>query len=1606
MNRIAWRRKGKRWWAIMATVALPCTVTSADILLVPSQHATIQNAIDASSNGDLVEIANGTYTGSGNKDLDFGGKAITVRSASGDPALCILDCDSNGRGFYFHSGEGRDSVVEGLRITNGYAVGADGGGICCDNSSPTLVICVFSENVASRGGGIACTYGSNPLLTSCIIDGNQTNSMYGGGGGMYCLSSSPTLDKCTISGNLTTWGGGGVACIAGGSPTLANCTIGGNTAGAGGGVYCSSCSPTLTNCTISGNSTTLDSGGGVYLLVGSPAFTNCTISGNTAAEHGGGISCSASLTLNNCTVGGNSAAANGGGLYCSSSNTLIANSVFWGNTPQEIYVYSGSLQATHSNVQGGTGESWFGTGCIDVDPLFSSVSDYHLLSSSPCIDAGSNSLVPPDTLDLNSNGNDAEPLPIDLDGNPRFVDGNLDSSAIVDMGAYEYQADCNSNGVYDATDVASGTSFDCDSNGIPDECQTPDGSLLAAWMGGASGDWSVASNWCPTGVPNNNGTEYSVVIVPGAQVMLDIDIQITALDVDETSTILFSQNPGTTLDVLGEDLLNNRGSIEVYNDGGSSTAPPILSARGAIQNSGIIKLNGNTQPSKFVPLVDSGASFVGTGELLLGGQGVAIVGASSREVENCSGHVIRGAGEIKGSFANHGEVTANIPDESITLDRHDVKVNDGLIQATDGGIVTIVGTLDQTSDGVLSAGTFGEIVLTTDNTKEAFVTGGTINRGDNGSVFLMQSSTIKDLTILGGLTVPGEETGIIAGTIKNTGTIELVGQGTGSTLEAREATAQLIGTGRVLLRSKNQASVLHSGGPTDVITNGPEHTIEGVGAISAALVNQGLVLATSVGGSIDTLTVADSVIPRIIENGSTGTLRASDSKILVIERNLTNNGLLEATSNGIVDIYEDVTGNGNLQAFSAGTVRVNGTPEQPITVHNHGLHAQGGTIDLNGATVTLGNGIDEPTGWAPNVNGQILLSSSSLQGKHGLVITGGITILQASTIEFTPTSGFAECPIVVCPDTAAEPSAIAELTVDSDSSITAVNLEVCTNGVLDIDGTMTFGGSVELATTDTNGWYWGPASTLEMTGGVGLPDHDPTNYVTLEVGGMDRGLDPSTHQGAPAGFLNNYGLTELIIGPGTHLSLVDRFDNGNRGGTGGQVEALYVDTLRFADTTGFLNLNGLHLYYNTIDPPSASNQMIDCRYTDGNCDGDVDMADFAMFQTCFGRGSIPNRCDRYDLNVDGDIDLQDYELFANTLSSPSELGQPGYGSVDERLSSLGLNMRGDASELAAVTALMQLRNESFVHSVSVDQVGDPLPGPAGDHDYPGGPDGAPTGFNIAEIGMIYAEDVDPSDDVDDSFLYIVLDVTDTDSAGDSDSNPPCQFDVGNDGLATSEGSQSYPDQGNESYAVTVCFDVDPQDFNATVGNLCAYQSNGLTLRLRMDGAYGEGMITLFIDDYNTDFLSTDSEGETVQTFPPPGLTNDPGESNLDDYLQLQATGNDVEFVLKRVDSHLSSQMLANVFACVNSDSSFDLQPEDAAVTSLWRVSFRNIISEPEMAFRRTDRHLELPLIGTVENKIGSPLGENPKFSGVSANPNHEKQAPTNRSNHQAARQYR
>ena len=217
--------------ASVLVLALTAATTNADTIYVcwdgSGDYLTIQEGIDVASNGDEVVVCDGTYTDIGNKNLDFAGKAITVRSENG-PDNCIIDCEGDGRGFYFYSGEAETSVVEGFTITDGLA--SDGGGVSCDWwSSPTLTNCTIAGNTAGLGGGgLGCYYDSSPTLTNCTITGNAAEGVNGAGGGVHCLhNGNPTLSNCTIVGNTAGYGGGGVLC-GDSSVILANCILWGN----------------------------------------------------------------------------------------------------------------------------------------------------------------------------------------------------------------------------------------------------------------------------------------------------------------------------------------------------------------------------------------------------------------------------------------------------------------------------------------------------------------------------------------------------------------------------------------------------------------------------------------------------------------------------------------------------------------------------------------------------------------------------------------------------------------------------------------------------------------------------------------------------------------------------------------------------------------------------------------------------------------------------------------------------------------------------------------------------------------------------------------------------------------------------------------------------------------------------------------------------------------------------------------------------------------------------------------------------------------------------------------------------------------------------------
>ena len=223
----------------------------------------IQAAIDASSDGDEIIVAKGTYTSTTSDVVDMRGKEIWLHS-SGGAEVTIIDGEGTRRGIICQNGEGSNTSIEGFTIIRGFTKGT---------------------YPANCGGGMSNINRSSPTLTNCTI---KNNTAHGWGGGMFNDNSSPTLTNCTFTGNTAVYDGGGMYNWHSSSPTLENCTFENNTASYGGGMWNNFVAfPTLTDCTFTGNTAVYD-GGGMYNTTNSgPTLTDTTVCGNTPDQISG-----------------------------------------------------------------------------------------------------------------------------------------------------------------------------------------------------------------------------------------------------------------------------------------------------------------------------------------------------------------------------------------------------------------------------------------------------------------------------------------------------------------------------------------------------------------------------------------------------------------------------------------------------------------------------------------------------------------------------------------------------------------------------------------------------------------------------------------------------------------------------------------------------------------------------------------------------------------------------------------------------------------------------------------------------------------------------------------------------------------------------------------------------------------------------------------------------------------------------------------------------------------------------------------------------------------------------------------------------------------------
>ena len=283
---------------------------------------------------------------------------------------------------------------------------------------------------------------ANPTILSgdIGIEGNSSDNSYH----VVVGENNATLDGFTIADGNAEYGFGG-GMLNYGSPTVTNCIFTGNLAGYGGGMSNGYNNPTVTNCTFIGNSAAYDGGGMFNYWYSNAVVINCAFIGNSASYYGGGMGneYSSGLTVTNCTFSGNMS-INGTVLACGfwvqeyPNSVTMANCIIWNGLDWLWNNDNSTITISYSDVNGG----WPGTGDIDADPCFVGNGNYRLLSGSPCIDAGNNSAVPAGVT-------------TDLDGFPRFIDGDCNDSNIVDMGAYEFlRSDINHDGFVNLTDFA------------------------------------------------------------------------------------------------------------------------------------------------------------------------------------------------------------------------------------------------------------------------------------------------------------------------------------------------------------------------------------------------------------------------------------------------------------------------------------------------------------------------------------------------------------------------------------------------------------------------------------------------------------------------------------------------------------------------------------------------------------------------------------------------------------------------------------------------------------------------------------------------------------------------------------------------------------------------------------------------------------------------------------------------------------------------------------------------------------------------------------------------------------------------------------------------
>ena len=266
------------------------------------------------------------------------------------------------------------------------------------------------------------------------------------------------LDGLTVSGGVAAAGpGDGAGVYASGDVAVVGCTLEDNHAGTGGGLFSFTGELRAVHSRFIGNSAGVGAGMAVAGFGSSPSALvhGCAFLGNEATVMGGGINAEAPLAVTSSVFHANRGGLLGGGAVLATTDVVSSatSCIASDNGSHFAQLLVGQVDYTcddsYDPSAGGAGNLALDPGFVDPlgpDGIAGTADDdLRLAAGSPCVDAGSNDAVPLDVFDLDGDGDAGEPTPLDLSGDPRFVDDpaapdvGQGTAPIVDMGPYERQ---------------------------------------------------------------------------------------------------------------------------------------------------------------------------------------------------------------------------------------------------------------------------------------------------------------------------------------------------------------------------------------------------------------------------------------------------------------------------------------------------------------------------------------------------------------------------------------------------------------------------------------------------------------------------------------------------------------------------------------------------------------------------------------------------------------------------------------------------------------------------------------------------------------------------------------------------------------------------------------------------------------------------------------------------------------------------------------------------------------------------------------------------------------------------------------------------------------